>query len=246
MLDIRTANAARGLGWFVDGFNLFKLNMPVWVGIAILLLFASMISSVFTLAGLVMQLLFPALMGGLMLGCRETETGGKLKLDHLFAGFRQDAAELVLFGVINTILLGVILAVMIFAIILTIGGFTVYTALFEGDYISLLENLQVILVIILVALLVSVPLLMTMLFGPALIVFNKLNVLQAMKASLVACVKNSLPFLVYGIVGLILSVLATLPLFLGWIVLVPVSIASIYYAYKDIFPVSLDALEPEK
>lgn len=242
MLEIRTANAARGLGWFVDGFNSFQPNISAWVGISILMLFASTVSGLFTLAGLVMQLLFPAFMGGLMLGCREAETGGKLKLDHLFAGFKQDAAELVLFGVINTILMGGVMALMVITIIMTLGGMTVYSSLFEGNYNLLLDNLQIIMIIVLIALLVTIPLLMTLLFGPALIVFNKLNALQAMKVSLIACVKNSLPFLVYGIVGLVLSVLATLPLLLGWIVLIPVSFASIYFAYKDIFPISTEIL----
>jgi len=47
--------------------------------------------------------------------------------------------------------------------------------------------------------------------------------------------KNILPFLVYGLVGLALAVVATLPIMLGWLILVPVLISSTYCAYKDIF-----------
>jgi len=41
--------------------------------------------------------------------------------------------------------------------------------------------------------------------------------------------------LIYGVVMLVLSILATLPLLLGWLVLVPIATASIYTAYRDIF-----------
>jgi uncharacterized membrane protein len=44
-----------------------------------------------------------------------------------------------------------------------------------------------------------------------------------------------LPFLVYGLVGLGLAIVASIPLMLGWILLVPVSLASIYTSYCDIF-----------
>ena len=47
--------------------------------------------------------------------------------------------------------------------------------------------------------------------------------------------KNVIPFLIYGLVGLVLTIVATIPLLLGWLVLIPMLIASIYVSYKDIF-----------
>lgn len=44
-----------------------------------------------------------------------------------------------------------------------------------------------------------------------------------------------MPFLVYGVVMMVLSVLASLPLLLGWQVLGPVLAASLYTSYKDIY-----------
>jgi uncharacterized membrane protein len=43
------------------------------------------------------------------------------------------------------------------------------------------------------------------------------------------------PFLIYGIIMLVLSILATIPLGLGWLVLGPVAVASVYVAYRDIY-----------
>ena len=56
-----------------------------------------------------------------------------------------------------------------------------------------------------------------------------------MKASFSACLKNIVPFLVYGVMLFILAVVAMIPFGLGMLVLVPVIIASVYAAYRDVF-----------
>jgi uncharacterized membrane protein len=58
---------------------------------------------------------------------------------------------------------------------------------------------------------------------------------EAMKASFRGCLRNWLPFLVYGVIAFILALLATLPAGLGWLVLLPVLTGSVYAGYKDIF-----------
>ena len=50
-----------------------------------------------------------------------------------------------------------------------------------------------------------------------------------------ACLKNIVPFLLYGIVFFFLFVLAAIPLGLGFLVVIPVLIASIYTSYRDVF-----------
>jgi uncharacterized membrane protein len=57
----------------------------------------------------------------------------------------------------------------------------------------------------------------------------------ALKASFFGCLKNLIPFLLYGIVLLVLAMIATIPFGLGWLVLGPVMIASIYRSYRDIY-----------
>jgi len=43
------------------------------------------------------------------------------------------------------------------------------------------------------------------------------------------------PFLLYGLVGIGLAIVASIPFGLGWFVLLPVTIASMYTSYCDIF-----------
>jgi uncharacterized membrane protein len=56
-----------------------------------------------------------------------------------------------------------------------------------------------------------------------------------MKTSFSGCLRNLLPFLVYGVVMLVLAVLATLPIGLGWLILGPMLSASVYTSYRDIY-----------
>ena len=71
------------------------------------------------------------------------------------------------------------------------------------------------------------PLVMAIWFAPPLVVFHDMGAGDAMKASFAGCLKNMLPFLLYGIVLLVASVIASIPLMLGWLVLGPVIAATI-------------------
>jgi uncharacterized membrane protein len=79
------------------------------------------------------------------------------------------------------------------------------------------------------------PVVMAIWFAPPLVVFHKMGAFEAMKASFVGCLKNIVPFVVYGLIGLVLAIVASLLLMLGWLVLGPVLAASIYAAYRDIY-----------
>ena len=50
------------------------------------------------------------------------------------------------------------------------------------------------------------------------------------------CLTNWLPFLViYPLILMVFSIVASLPLFLGWLVLGPVIMGSIFASYRDIY-----------
>ena len=76
---------------------------------------------------------------------------------------------------------------------------------------------------------------MALWFSTPLVVLRDLGVLEALRTSFFACLKNILPFLVYGAVMLLLMIVATLPLLLGWLILGPVLLATIYTSYRDVF-----------
>ena len=58
---------------------------------------------------------------------------------------------------------------------------------------------------------------------------------RAVSQSFRGCLRNMIPFLVYGLVLVPLAIAASLPLMLGWFVVGPVIVASTYAAYRDIY-----------
>ena len=92
-----------------------------------------------------------------------------------------------------------------------------------------------ILLAVLVALALLIPVAMAAWFAPALVVLNDMGVGDAIKASFWACLKNIVPFLVYGLILFGLAIVASIPFGLGWLALGPTLAASVYAAYRDIF-----------
>jgi uncharacterized membrane protein len=88
---------------------------------------------------------------------------------------------------------------------------------------------------ILVMMALLLPVVMAVWLAAPLVVFHEQGAVDAMKGSFMGCLKNVLPFLLYGVVMFVFMVIASLPLGLGWLVLGPVLAASIYASYRDIY-----------
>jgi len=123
----------------------------------------------------------------------------------------------------------------IFLLGLAIGGGGLLGGMMAGSMLGAGVALGGVALAMLLSLVLSVPLFMALWFAPALVYFNGMPPVEALKASFGACAKNTLPFLVYGLIVLILTFFAALPLFLGFLVLLPVIAGSIYVSYRDIF-----------
>ena len=95
--------------------------------------------------------------------------------------------------------------------------------------------------LLLVILALFIPVSMAVWFAPALVALDGIDPLTALKWSFFACLKNIWSFLVYGLVMLGLAIVATIPMGLGWLLLGPVIMASVYTAYRDIFFVEPEA-----
>jgi uncharacterized membrane protein len=87
----------------------------------------------------------------------------------------------------------------------------------------------------LVGMALMIPLMMMFWFAPSLVALNDIPALTAMKLSFLGCIKNILPFLLYGLIAFVLMLIAVIPFGLGLLILSPVLIASIYAGYRDIY-----------
>ena len=226
----------RGAGWLLEGFGYFSRSALAWIGVMILLFIISLVMALIPFIGtLAVNLLMPVFTAGLILGCHAQAQGGEFTVNHLFAGFFNNTAQLVVLGLIY--MLGVI-AITIVALILIffmLGGLAFLEHLQSGNPDLILQNFNRVLLVLLVALTLYLPLLMAYWFAPALVVLNDVSPIDALIMSFKGCLTNVLPFTLYGIVGLLLTVIAIIPLGLGLLILGPMIVASVYIAWSEIF-----------
>lgn len=229
----RSVDIGRGLQWLLSGWELFVKAPGVWVAISVLVMvIVALLSVVPIIGGVAQAFLFPVLFAGMLAGCRELSRNGDLRVDHLFLGFRGEATgKLVTVGLFS--LAGVACVIVLMALV---GG----GALVSGQMIGrgmpgaglLMGGM---LLAAALGLLLLLPLSMALWFAPPLILFGGMAPGQALKASFMGCLKNMLPFSVYGVILFVLAVAAMLPVFLGYLVLIPVIAGSVHASYVDIY-----------
>jgi uncharacterized membrane protein len=227
----RGVEAGQGWTWISEGFSLFMKNPLIWIVITVLLAVIMIVLNFIPFLGqLAGHLLTPVFGAGLMLGCQALRSGGALEVTHLFEGFKQRTSELIVLGLLYMVGV-VIIGVAVFAVV---GG-SVMSGLMMGHRGGAGVAVGGVMLGALLALALFVPLAMATWFATPLVLFNKLAPIDAMKASFFACLKNIVPFLVYGVILFVLGVVAAIPFGLGFLVLIPVLIGSVYTSYRDVF-----------
>ena len=222
--------ASSGWYWYVDGFEYFKDSPGQWILTMIVGFILMMVASMIPLIGQIFITLTSYIwIAGLMIGCKEQNTGKPFDVNYLFAGFKHNTGKLILLAIVAAIInYGILFAVM--------GG--MFIDLMSGNQQAINEMDMApisILLRVLIAMLIMIPVMMMMWFAPVLIVINDVSIPDALSLSFRGCLKNILPFLVYGIVGIPLFILSVIPLGAGLLILVPVIYASIFVSYKEIF-----------
>jgi uncharacterized membrane protein len=236
----RAVAAGRGASWWGEAWRLYVPAVGVWLLIVLILVVLNVILAVIPVVGhLASHVLFPVFAGGLMLGCRAIDRGEPLTVNHLFAGFSERAGSLLIVGLLYTAI-AVAIALAVAGVLIVAFGMAVLSKLFQlQDPLSagaaLGGMLLVVLVGVLLLTLLLLPLFMAVWFAPALVVLRGLEPWAAMKLSFSGCLANIVPFLIYGLIGIGLAIVASVPLMLGWLVVGPLTIASIYTSYCDIF-----------
>ncbi len=256
--------AGNSWSWLRDGYGHFRQNPGAWMLAAIILLVFNIVLSLVPLIGtLIVLLLAPVLAAGFMIGCQEQEQGGNFSVGHLFHGFRQNTGQLFLVGIVylaGFFVIGVIVSMMMGGSMLLGGGLE---AMSSNDPAAMAEmfNPSVFLLPLLVGMLLFIPLIMAYWFAPALVALEGVTALNAMKLSFIGCLKNILPFLLYGIIvigflilfGIVMTIVTVIGTLLsggspiiavilygimvlvGMLVPMPVITASIYTSYRDIY-----------
>lgn len=226
-----------GINWISDGWKLFVLSPLVWVGILLLFWVMMIIMSIIPIVSIFTTILMPVFTAGFMLACRDLDQGSSIDVSHLFAGFKHRTGDLVALGAIN---LGIffLLFFVLFIIMMSAG---IAGGMFDMDAGDPMMNnpalfISAMMIPALILSLAIIPIMMLFWFAPAIIVFNEdIGVIEAMKLSFMGCLKNILPLTIYSLVIIVLAIVASIPVFLGWLILWPVLYATIYTSYQDIY-----------
>ena len=203
--------------------------MGIFIVFAIITIGLSVIPVVGSLS---LYFIMPVLFGGVMVTCEKAHQGNDISFGDVFSGFGAHFARLAGIGLAT-----LLMYLVIFAVIAAIFG-TAAALVLSGMEQPQPSDPTVAMGIVIAALVMlglSVPVYMAVWFSYALVTINNLTVVQALKTSFYGCLKNVVPFLVYGVMMFLLAIVATIPLMLGWLVLGPILFASLYTGYRDIF-----------
>lgn len=252
-MNIRIVPPAAGWRWLVAGMRLFRRDPAQWLFLIVILFVASRLLFLLPLAPLLAILVAPHFLAGLAHGAQALEQNKPLRNGYLVSGFLRNAAALATVGGIS--LIGQILTLMV---IVSVGGDafnTVAKSISAGagspESLSAIQaQAPRMMTAVLAGFTVSLPLMMATWYAPLLVFFDGLRPAAAMYLSLLACLRNMLPLLVYGAALMIpLYVftrvgLATGQVDLGLWLLAPLIVPSIYASYRELFIPVPPAEEP--
>lgn len=234
ILNIRQVPIGNAWLWIVNGFRLFKSNPAMWIILLVIYLAIMIPLSMLPVIGSVVStLLAPVFAAGMMWGCQALMRNQDLEINHLFEGFKRNTSQLIAVGgiyMLSLLLVAVVAVLMMDAATVEL--------LVQGRNPSP-EQADAMLLPLLLAFMLVLPVLMAYWFAPVLTGLHDMSAVDAMKLSFNACLKNMLPFFLYGLIFVVLLILAIIPFGIGLIVVVPMMMTSLYTSYADVFEIEV-------
>ncbi len=221
-----------GFTWWADSFALFKQDWLTWIGTVLgFLVISGVVLAVPLVGAVALHIVQTIMLGGLVLGCREADSGGRFRFVSLFAAFR--APYLVPLTVMACTILVAFIA---FFLVLGMGlgmlglAFSISRVLTPNT-----DNLPLLVTLLMIIVVTTSVVGMFYWFAPALIVFYRVGPIDALRLSFIASLRNIAPMLGYGIVFVMVLLAGVLTLGLAFLVIAPVIIASIYISTRSVF-----------
>lgn len=252
-----TLPAGRGLRWLVEGFSIFQ-HRPALLSFLVLGYWLSMavISAIPLFGQLASFLLIPVFSVSLMNACRLIDRKEELPPQVLFSGFHRNLQTLLTLGVVY-----VLATLVILGLSALFDGGLLFRMLVMGetparevlDKTSVFISAQLTIVLL-------IPVILAFWFAPVLVAWHDMTAGKSLFFSLVACLRNWRPFLLYslsiGVIGVVVprlidgllgggegvgQLLPTMLTVMVSLILLPTLYASFYISYRDIFVGMQDA-----
>lgn len=237
----RQVPTGNGIDWIKEGWRLFTLNPGLWIAAMLILVAISIVCSFIPFIGSIAEILLgPLFAAGIYSFAHGLASGEGADINRIFDGFREKTGPLIITGLIYFGL---------FLVVAFITGIFAFTFLGSTGVFSHLggdpaqqasafmqsDAIMGLLLTLLVFMALMIPVAAAYWFAPPLVLLAGLEPWEAMKASFSACLRNWLPFLIYGLLGTVIAFIAIIPFGLGLFVAVPLMMASMYASFQDIF-----------
>lgn len=223
----RRMNADQATVWLREGWELFKRAPGLWIAILVIYVVIIVVANLIpVVGGLALALFGNVFRFGMLSGARDLAAGKPLTIGHLFAGFGSSRmGSLMLLGVlalIGALCIGMPMGLIVAAVIGggRSAGFGFATGMLMG-----------ILALVLIAVISA-----ALLFAAPLVGFRDLAPVEAVKLSFAATLANWVPLLLWGVLGMLLTLAGAVPFGLGLLVVIPLLLTSYYCMYRAIFP----------
>jgi uncharacterized membrane protein len=258
----RSVEIGRGFNWISDAFGLFSRSALGWIAFTIIFLIIMIaFSAVPFLGQFLFSLILPLILAGAIVASHKLDRHESIKPEDFMVGYVEKPVPLLIVGAIY--MAGTLLITLAFVLILfaTLGT-VLMSAIIDPHRLHELLTFKTgttLLLALLATLLLYVPLLMTVWFAVPLVYFHDISPVDAMKKSFVICLRNTMPFLLFGLVAITPAVLLLLPTLLAAagaagggvpvalallgllgllpviFLAVPITIITIYTSYRDVF-----------
>jgi|GEM_PF-3248031 len=212
---------SKAFSWLSQGFELFKQagfifvfqTLFIFLTIVVSYLMKIFVLSVFLY---VIQLLLTA---GMFISFDNVKNSKKITFDNLFDGFSNNLSNLIMLSIIF----------LLFSLIVSyfLVQFVNIDAISSFKHIDP-KNYTPIFIIMIVDVIVNFVLMLAIPF----VAIQKLSVFNAIKESIIVCVKNLISLIFLLIIYFVLAILATFSI-IGWLVLFPVLVGSTYIIFKE-------------
>lgn len=182
--------ASHGWLWLKLGFVLFKRQPGAWIAIVLVWALLSVLLQIIPFIGAIASMLItPIFTAGFMLGTHALDADEPLTVGHLFAGFKTNAGQLALLGLLQVV--GIFLIV----------GVTMVPMMLLGGGADFGAPMVVAMLLFAVAIILFVK---AIWFAPAIIAIEGASAFEAIGASFRGAIKNWRAFLLYGLIGLVM------------------------------------------
>ena len=235
---VRSVDAGRGLGWWTDAWALFLKNPGLWIVLGLVTgVIVFVLALIPILGALALALLAPVFTASWMLAARKVAGGGALEIGDVFSAFKSErmSSLIVLGALLLAVVFGLGVLMFLFGAGAAVGIGVSGAATGASSAGGALAAAGMGLMMVLVSFVIGIVLGMAFWFAPGLVMLGGLSPVDAIKTSFAGSLRNIVPLILYLVIYFIAAIVASIPLGLGWLVLLPLLMITIYVSYRDIF-----------